>query len=257
MKGKIMRNILIVVTAALIGGVVCAAPGKPAMSKLGGMLQDKDSFKGVIVFFNAQQKVPVSEIETVIATITENMRFNIIVKTVDPLKGLPTAEAVKAGGANVGIFFGDLPDYPALLAAPEENWSFVNVAKLQQGLNDDILGKKMLNTRARGELMRGFGYACGIGESMYEGNLFGITKTADLDSVKPDTLVFDMAQRCTKHLNKIGVTELKMVTYHHACKAGWAPPPTNDIQKSVWDKVHQLPTKPIKIEYNEKRDKGK
>ena len=44
-----------------------------------------------------------------------------------------------------------------------------------------------------------------------------------------------------------GVSTLRFATYWQACKEGWAPAPTNDVQKAIWDKVHSLPTAPLKI----------
>jgi len=34
---------------------------------------------------------------------------------------------------------------------------------------------------------------------------------------------------------------------------GWAPAPTNEYQKIVWDKVHAIPQKPMKIEFDPKK----
>ena len=43
------------------------------------------------------------------------------------------------------------------------------------------------------------------------------------------------------------------VPYLVAVQEGWAPQPTNDVQKAIWDKVHALPTEPIKIKPEEKK----
>jgi len=40
-----------------------------------------------------------------------------------------------------------------------------------------------------------------------------------------------------------------------ACQEGWAPAPTNDIQKAIWNEVRQLPAKPIKIEFDPAKGK--
>ena len=36
---------------------------------------------------------------------------------------------------------------------------------------------------------------------------------------------------------------------------GWAPQPTNEVQRAIWDKVHAIPDKPLTIEFNPKKDK--
>jgi hypothetical protein len=53
----------------------------------------------------------------------------------------------------------------------------------------------------------------------------------------------------------MGVTPTLVAHYRQACKQGWAPAPTNDVQRAIWNKVHELPSDPIKIKYDPKRDK--
>ena len=50
-------------------------------------------------------------------------------------------------------------------------------------------------------------------------------------------------------LPELGVTPWKETTYKRACEEGWAPAPTNEYQKAVWDKVHAIPDQPLKIKY--------
>ena len=50
-----------------------------------------------------------------------------------------------------------------------------------------------------------------------------------------------------------GVTPGNIETYETACCQGWAPTPTNDLQKAIWDKVHAIPATPMKIEFDPKK----
>jgi len=47
------------------------------------------------------------------------------------------------------------------------------------------------------------------------------------------------------------VTPCIRATYRRACHLGWAPPPTNDVQRAIWEKIkaekERGPTKPITI----------
>ncbi|MBR4617332.1 MAG: hypothetical protein IKO55_17115, partial [Kiritimatiellae bacterium] len=57
-------------------------------------------------------------------------------------------------------------------------------------------------------------------------------------------------EACSKISNFLALAGYKRCnvgTYYDACEEGWAPPPTNAVQKAIWDKVHQLPTKPLTI----------
>ena len=52
------------------------------------------------------------------------------------------------------------------------------------------------------------------------------------------------------NVRKLGVAVRRRVSYHKACEERWAPAPTNDIQRAIWDKVHAIPDKPITIKFD-------
>jgi hypothetical protein len=35
----------------------------------------------------------------------------------------------------------------------------------------------------------------------------------------------------------MGIKPARMTTYRKACEEGWAPMPTNSVQKAIWDEV--------------------
>ena len=49
----------------------------------------------------------------------------------------------------------------------------------------------------------------------------------------------------------MGFAPYRRTTYKRACKEGWAPAPTNDFQRAVWEKIKaeqgEKPTNPIRI----------
>ena len=100
--------------------------------------------------------------------------------------------------------------------------------------------------------MRAFAAVSGGLGSQYPGNMMGIAKIEDLDLVEP-FLPMDKLQAIVKHLESRGVTPTIIAHYRQACQQGWAPAPTNEYQKAIWDKVHQLPTAPIKIKPETKK----
>lgn len=75
-----------------------------------------------------------------------------------------------------------------------------------------------------------------------------------LDAVQK-FIPIDMANRYTAYLETLGVKPAHERTYRQACKEGWAPAPTNEIQQAIWNQVRQLPTNPIKIEFDESKGK--
>ena len=134
---------------------------------------------------------------------------------------------------------------PSLLCAPEDCWSTVNVTRLMMDKPDT----ETLKSRIIKETWRGLAYALGAGNSQKQPCVMRpIFKPSDLDThkvsvVSPMPLMSMMQTVGLMKLAKGGQT-----TYLRACEEGWAPQPTNEIQKAIWKKVHELPTKPITIE---------
>ena len=89
------------------------------------------------------------------------------------------------------------------------------------------------------ERERGIDFARAVNEIL-------TAKVRELDSLQ-DALPADVIQRCTKHLANIGVTRRETSSYFRAAKEGWAPSPTNDVQRKIWAQVHSVPSKPITI----------
>ena len=227
--------------------------GEIYMRKFGGFVKDPKSGKGCIAIVNAQSLLSVDEISTVVSNIHKNMKYNLILKNKNGCKGIPTKDEVVKFGFDVAVFIMDDYSLPVLLAAPDDRWALVNVRKIKEGTKDDALGKRLFALRSRGEIMRAFALACGIGTSSYPGNLYGVTCVEELDTTNVDATIMDVVQRCGAWLSKIGVTPERQVMYLRACREGWAPAPTNEYQKAIWDKVHAMPTAPIKIKPETKK----
>ena len=169
---------------------------------------------------------------------------------------MPRLADVKASGASAAVFVMSDPALPVLLAAPEEHWALVNVAAMAEGLPSGILGEAMMKTRFRSELWRGFALACGGQSSMSSVSVFNAADMASLDTTDASAISYDVVQRAGNYLrNALRVTPPRIVTYRIACQEGWAPAPTNDVQRTIWNQVHAIPDKPITIEFDPKRDK--
>ena len=223
--------------------------------KFGGVLVQPGSRQGCVGFLNAQSKVPEKEITKVMANLKRLVKQDMRMVSVS-VNGIPSRADVEKADVTVAVFAVNDPALPALLAAPEERWSLVNVAKLGVGLSNSAASDVLLATRFRAELMRAFSLVAGGASSQYPNNIHMATEVAQLDSMDADALTMDVIQRCQNHLLKnLNVRPERIVTYKKACEEGWAPAPTNDVQKAIWDKVHQLPTEPIKIKPETKKVK--
>lgn len=197
------------------------------------------SQKGQVTFVNRQTRLAESEILTVCRAIENATKCRAAIGSPD--------------GAKVVIEVVDDATSPAITAYPEDYRATVNVGKLGKNLKGMAI-EKFYPSRCRKELLRAFCFACGAGGSQYPNNIMAIGDISDLDLVE-EFIPGDTATACQMRLAKAGVTRIRFVTYAKACRDGWAPPPTNDYQAAIWKKVHQIPDKPLTIEYDPKRDK--
>lgn len=221
--------------------------------KFGGFVVQPGSLAGKIGFINGQTELSKDEILKVVAAIKHGMAYNIEVLDMAVPTPMPSSKDVSDKGVDAAVYVVSNDSLPTLLVSPEENWALVNVKKCKVGLSDDVLGKRLFALRCRGELMRGFAQACGIWTSNYTDNILNARSPQELDTMKVDSLVADMLQRCKAHLARIGVTQERKVMYTRACHEGWAPAPTNEFQKAIWEKVHAMPTEPLKIKPETKK----
>lgn len=215
-------------------------------ARTGGQVMVPNSKKGKIVFVNAQSKADVKWIEEVAKTFIDSHKFDIAIE-----KGefaLPNPKIV----GTVSLYVVDDANLPVILHAPENRWTMVNIATLQQG---DGVKPQFFEARVKKELTRGFCLLAGTQTSNYPNSLLtSVTKPEDLDTHPDSRIQFDIQQRFEPYLAGLGVTAPKYEIYRKACQEGWAPNPTNDVQKKIWDEVHEIPAKPIQIKFDPKTD---
>ena len=139
---------------------------------------------------------------------------------------------------------------PTLLCAPEDNWSVVNVSRLVDRCPDAATRK----SRIIKELWRAVAYALGAANSQQQPCVMRpISKPAELDLQKVAIVSPGPLMAIKRTAGEMGFARGGEVTYETACQQGWAPAPTNDVQKAIWDKVHAMPTAPLKIKPETKK----
>jgi len=211
----------------------------------GGFLPRPGSQNGCVVFVNGQSAAPNEWLQEIADTFAKELKFKVEVANGE--FSFPNPEVA----GNASVFVVDDPTLPPILSAPESKWAMVNVAPLKNGR-----GEKPAFFRARcmKELTRGFCLVAGTQDSNYPNALVGcILKPEDLDNHADWRLPVDVLARMKKYSSSFGVTPLEEVSYKTAVQEGWAPQPTNDVQQAIWDKVHQIPANPMKIEFDPKK----
>ena len=142
-----------------------------------------------------------------------------------------------------------VPDQPILSIFPEERVGIVNADKLKGG--DD---PSMPEMRVSKETWRAIGFVGGLGFSQADNDIMQpLYSLKELDANRyPFIQPMNMA-RMQKMWKRFGVKKERRIPYRVAVQEGWAPAPTNDVQKAIWDQVHTIPTTPMKIEFDPKK----
>ena len=132
------------------------------------------------------------------------------------------------------VFDGD-PSFPALAVYPEERIGLVNADRLKGG--EDPAAPEV---RVSKEIWRAMGFIGGVGFSQHENDMMQPYYTLkELDgNIHAYIQPMNMA-KMGRFWKRFGVKKEARVPYLVACQEGWAPQPTNDVQKAIWDKLHR------------------
>ena len=173
-----------------------------------------------------------------------------------PVSGDALAEgrALVQGSSAVVMLVDGAEDAPLVAAYPEERLALVNMTALSKGAS----GSGVRQDRVEKLTWRAIGHLVGCGApDGYTCVMQPVRNLAELDAM-PNKFIHPATFLKTRpYFDLCGVTPARKGTYESAAQQGWAPPPTNDIQKAIWDKVHAIPDKPMKITFDPAAQKGK
>ena len=223
------------------------------MQKFGGFVTAPYDGRHCYVM-NAQKRVQATVLEWFVQQVSQVLSLPVHVEPFDA-DGKDTFAPIKTAwssckktGAVLSVV--DSPGWTTVLVAPEDGWAQVNIAALAK----DGPSAEVLEGRVKKELWRAFVQMFGGGNSYLAGDLMRpINSLKDLDAFpnlvpgpEPFNAVLDGARAR-------GISVVRRTTYKAACEEGWAAAPTNQHQKAIWDKVHEMPTEPIKIKPETKK----
>lgn len=212
-----------------------AARIEAIMKKTGGFVVRKS--EGVISFINCQSKISDEEVQKRVDKIQFVLKYPCEIR-----KGNWKFGDKKPDGSKVCIFIVDDASLPMSLVAVESGWGVINTSTLENG------------TQFSKELTRVFCLTAGAANSPVKTSpMQTVLKNTDLDKLLTDGFTFDMASSINENLQAMGMFPMRKMTYVKACQEGWAPAPTNEYQKAIWDKVHAAPKNPMKIEFDPKK----
>ena len=222
-------------------------------TEFGGTITMWPKNPGLFVFVNCQKSIDAKFISKPVELIKDDFNVNIRFQngndTEFDLKRIPAE--LKGFGAKGGIYFINDPSLPLSLAAAEDGWGVLNIAPIMADSPDPV----KLNKRLQKLINRLFANIHGIADPIMMPAC--VTKPAvglaGIDALICTTFSPEANSKITAYLHKAGYKQCRVGTYYDACEEGWAPAPTNDVQKKIWNKVHKLPTKPLVIMPESKR----
>lgn len=227
--------------------------GKSAPS--GGIVERPYS-GNVLRIASVQTKIPLPQIRPMV----QQMRWTALLPFevcdgakyagVDPIAAADQLTDDDAVGA--GVLIVDDDSLPMTLVAPEKRWTIFNIKPLFA----DSPAQERVEERFNKMLWCAVARTLGAGYSGYKPCvLVPFTSLAALDR-NPAT------KPCPEPFNKMidtgdeyGIKTITIASYRDACRRGWAPRPTNDVQRTIWNQVHAIPDKPITIEFDPNKDK--
>jgi len=238
-----MRSKLLIIAATTAASLCCLGQKMSKvdrMARAGGEVVRPGTFTGKIAIISQQSKLPDADCAAVAKILAKLTQCNIV------------AEADEK--ATIRLYLIDAPNEPVMLLAPEDHWGKLNVARMVDDLPGVRAKEKFFVPRTRKMIIKALSILMGGGSSQFPGNIMNVATMRELDQCQENVPV-DMVDNYTTYLKAIGVKPAEKTTYRKACREGWAPPPTNDVQRTIWNQVHQIPDKPITIEYDPKKDK--
>lgn len=147
----------------------------------------------------------------------------------------------------VVVIYDGTAGQPVLTVFPENRITLLNVTPLRTDATPE-----MFMARLTKEMWRSISFtAGGTSANTPFCVMQPILSPADLDKLKCEMANPDVTGQIYNHARKFGFGVIETSTYRAACKAGWAPPPTNEFQKAIWERVkaekERGPTNPITI----------
>ena len=231
--------------------VAFAAKNKERLARAGGMVEKPGAQQGKIVFIDTQDILSATNVEAVAKQMRKLSDFNIVYAKAKP--GDPAA-LKEEQGANIAVIIVADDKTPPSLVAQEAGWAVLNVKTLDKNLKTPEAKAKFVESRYRKQLLRVYSLVCGGGSSSYPGNVMNAARIEDFD-LYDEGVPMDLVAAHLKCAKSFGVTPAVRAPYSRACHYGWAPAPTNDVQRKIWDRYHSLPTAPITIKPESERKK--
>ena len=222
-----------------------------ALRKYGGPVTKPGSGEGVIKIVNAQKDVSVNSLPDAVTEFTGRFHYSVEITNGEPVTVETAAQRLSAIKANAAVFIVSNKALPRILVSPEEGWAIINASTLKNGAKDDA----EVASRLDKEVVRAICFIGGLGQGSGMAIMHPVSYSVDLDAIPNTRVTGDASKRFALVMPSFGLEPKVVKNYRTAVQEGWAPAPTNDIQRAIWNDVRKIPENPIKIEFDPKKGK--
>lgn len=215
-----------------------------SQNSLVGGIVTKPSTGRLVAIVN-QDVVDKSVIDKVMTSFSAQLRTPFIVIPTKPIEFADFSATAKFHKANLAIFIVQDASLPMSLVAMESRWMMINAAKvLDANVSSDVNCKRLRREMAR--CLKAFFSSVAQGKDSYV-----VSSGIDLDLISVDPIDGQALFNIIHGLPNFGLKPERKTTYKKACQEGWAPAPTNDYQKAIWEQIkaekEQGPTNALHI----------
>lgn len=210
----------------------------------GGIVEKPGVGSGNFLFVDSTESLTESMFVRDFSMLDRTLKISPKIVKGNPVTPETASAAMKKLSANAAVFVVDKPALPRLITASEDGWAIVNIGKLKVGEPS----KEIFEKRITVEVIRGLAQIFGSGNAGM--SMSAITSLQDIDDLQHPGFPPSALKMCQMQMKKLGFEPKVVASYRVACKQGWAPAPTNEVQQVIWEQMHAKPTEPMKIKFD-------
>lgn len=194
---------------------------------------------GKISVVDMQMRIPAEQTKKCIDAFAWMLRVRFEYTT-SQTTALDICSAKPPEGAQFAIFLIDDDRFPMSLIALESGWCAVNTRMLVSARRFDT------------EFHRVAAVALAGGMGIFKQTIMqSVRSPTDLDALEGEALSIETMNAIVRNLANAGVSPKRTASYRTACKEGWAPAPTNEVQRVIFERIkadkERGPSSPILI----------
>ena len=237
---------------SFVGTLLVAETIEEIGAREGGLV--RLSGKGCLVFIDCRSDGSATDYKEAIEAVKISVRPDIRTVCGTPFSfGNANGQIAKSGG-NVAVFVVDEELLPMTLTASEARWGLVNVYPLKADKPSASTLKHRISVLCARQAYRILGADSSKATSCCS---YVVKDVKDIDKITSFDISWNASTAINESMPLLSIEPLNIGTYRDACELGIAHPPTNDLQRAIWDKVHAPPKTPLKIKFDPATQKGK